>query len=81
MLEKKYTEMDYVLMQLQKMGNDQFRLGFSFTRDTVKEAIEEAIKNLQEYLEEHKDDEPEEAPYGYYLNFEFFKKGKPKRTF
>lgn len=81
MLEKKYTEMDYVLMQLQKMGNDQFRLGFSFTRDTEKEAIEEAIKNLQDYLNEHKDDESEDAPYGFYLNLEFFKKGKPKETF
>ena len=79
MLGKKYSEMDYVLMQLQKMGNDKFELGFSFTRETKKEAIEEAIKKLQEYLS--KDDVVDEAPYGYYLNFEFFRKGEPKKTF
>ena len=78
---KKYTEMDFALMELQKMGNDEFRMGFQYPGATKEEVIGEAIKRLQEYLENHKDDEPEEAPYGYRINLEFFKKGEPKNIF
>lgn len=81
MAGKKYSEMDMVLMELQKIGNDEFRMGFNHPGATKEEVIGEAIKRLQEYLEEHKDDEPEDAPYGYRVNFEFFKKGKPKNIF
>ena len=81
MAGNKFSEMDMVLMELQKMGNDEFRMGFQFNGETKEEALTKAIERIQEYLNEHKDDEPEDAPYGFKVNFEFFKKGKPKDTF
>ena len=81
MAGKRFSEMDMVLMELQKIGNDEFKMGFQYPGQTKEDVINEAIKRLQDYLENHKNDEPEEAPYGYRVNFEFFKKGKPKNAF
>jgi hypothetical protein len=78
---KKFSEMDIALMELQKMGNDEFRMGFQYPGATKEEALTKAIEKIQEYIEEHKGDEPEDAPYGFRVNFEFFKKGEPKNTF
>jgi hypothetical protein len=81
MAMKKFSEMDMVMMELQKIGNDTFRMGFQYPGSTQMEVIDEAIKRLQEYREQHKNDEPEDAPYGFRINLELFKKGEPTKTF
>jgi hypothetical protein len=81
MIGKKFSEMDIALMELQKMGNDEFKMGFQYPGKTKEEVLTKAIERIQEYIEEHKGDEPEDAPYGFRVNFEIFKKGKPKETF
>ncbi len=80
MAPKKFSMTDMVLMEMQKMGNDTFLMGFSHPGGTKEEVINYAIKTLKGYLEEHKDD-VEDAPYGYSINIEFFKKGEPKNIF
>lgn len=81
MLEKRFTEMDMVLMEMQKHENDKFILVFNYHEKTVKEALERAMKTIQEYIDNHKEDDDTESSYGFSINLELFEKGKPKKMF
>lgn len=81
MAQKKFSEMDMIMMELQKIGNDEFMLGFQYPGNTLEEVLTEAIKKLQDYLENNKENKDKVAPYGYRINLELFKKGEPKNIF
>jgi len=81
MAQKKFSEMDMIMMELQKIGNDEFMLGFQYPGNTLEEVLTEAIKKLQDYLENNKENKDKVSPYGYRINLELFKKGEPKNIF
>jgi hypothetical protein len=81
MAGKKFSEMDMMMMELQKIGNDEFRMGFQYPGNSKLEVLDEAIKRLQEYRDRQAKEEEEDAPYGFIAKFEFFKKGEPKNIF
>jgi len=62
--------------RLEMMGNDRPSSSCSTHGDTRKEAIAQAIEFLQREYESNELDEPSE--YGYRVNVEIFKKGKPR---
>ncbi len=62
--------------RLEMMGNDRPSSSCSTHGDTRKEAIAQAIEFLQREYESNDTDEPSE--YGYRVNVEIFKKGKPR---
>ena len=62
--------------QMELMGNDHPSGACSAHGDTRKEAIKQAIEYLQKEYNTNDKDEPSE--YGYRVNVEIFKKGKPR---
>lgn len=78
MMGKNYSDLDLIKIQMDLMGNDTFVYSNNKSTETKKEAIEYMIKSLQDILEASKNVDEEDAPYGYRIHCEIFKKGEPK---
>jgi len=81
MAEKKYTEMDYVMMKMQMLGNDTFTFGFANHYSTKEELYKDLISIFQKKLEELKNEPTEESKYGYKVDLEIVKKGEETKRF
>lgn len=62
--------------QMELMGNDQPVASCGLHGATRRDVIEQAIEYLQKSLANTERDEP--SGYGYRINVEIFKKGKPR---
>ena len=65
-----------VQAQMELMGNDQPVASCGLHGATRRDVIEQAIEYLQKSLANTERDEP--SGYGYRINVEIFKKGKPR---
>lgn len=77
MMGKNYSDLDLIKMQMDLLGNDSLVYGNNYHAKTKKEALEYMIKSLQGILEASENIE-DDAPYGYRIHCEMFKKGEPR---
>lgn len=80
MAGKRYSDMDIIMMEVQKHENDEFVLGFNYPGETIEEVLLRAKETIEEYLESHKDDIKEKAPYGVTVSLDLFRRVKPNET-
>ena len=80
-MKGKYSEMDYVMMKMQMLGNDRFTFGLSKHYDTEEEMYKDLIAELQQKLERVKGNPSEPSKYGYRVELEAFVKGEPIEKF